>query len=42
MGMHNGYPIKECPKCGTKIVYSLPYTRKIIGMPKIKRVITKE
>lgn len=42
MGMHNGNPIIECPKCGTRIVYSMPFSRRIIGKPKIKQIITRE
>ncbi len=42
MGTSNGFPVIRCPKCGTRILYSLPYTRMILGKPKIRQIITKE
>ncbi len=42
MGMREGHPVKECPKCGSRIVYSMPFSRRIIGKPKIKHVLTMD
>lgn len=42
MSMREGDPVVDCPKCGSRIAYSMPFSRRIIGKPKIKRVITVE